>query len=125
MFHIKLKYLRERDNLSREVVAKALNIAYPTLSNYENGDRQPDFTTLKNIATYYNVSVDYLLDVPYNSDEMCNDIAIYFEVIRSIIKDSEGVYYNHNLLSRASRNFIFDSVEYISNQILNIENDKN
>ncbi|MCM3387239.1 helix-turn-helix domain-containing protein [Ureibacillus chungkukjangi] len=125
MFHIKLKYLRERNNLTREEVAKALNIAYTTLSNYENEVRQPDLNTLKNIAAYFKVSTDYLLDVPYNKDEMSNDLAIYFEVIKNIIKDSEGVYYNQNLLSRASKHFIFDTVEYISNQIKNIESDKN
>ena len=39
-----------------------LNIAQNTLSQYETGIREPDLSTLKNLADYFNVSVDYLLE---------------------------------------------------------------
>lgn len=124
MFYIKLKYLREQANLTREQLAKILNITYQTLSKYETNQRQPDLITLKKIATYFNVTTDYLLDMPYSDNEMKNDIVIYFDLVKSIVNDSDSIYFKDRLLTDISKNFIFDSIEYISNQIDNINNEK-
>ncbi|MBV4447715.1 helix-turn-helix domain-containing protein [Clostridium tyrobutyricum] len=56
-----LKQLREENGLSREDLANALSITYSALSKYETNVRFPDKETLKNIATYFKVSLDYLL----------------------------------------------------------------
>lgn len=61
MFHERLKYLREKENISREHLAKSLDITYSALSKYETGKREPDFEILQKIANYFNVSADYLL----------------------------------------------------------------
>ena len=125
MFHIKLRQLRKGSNLTREELANKLNISYSTMSKYETNQRQPDLDTLKSIAAYFNVSIDYLLNTPYSTEAMMNDVSIYFEAIKSIVKDNEDVYFKQIILSDKSKNFLSDSVEYISNQINNIESDKN
>lgn len=56
-----LIFLRERRNLTRIQLESELGIKYSTLSNYENNKRQPDFDTLKLIAKFFHVSVDYLI----------------------------------------------------------------
>lgn len=56
-----LKQLREENGLSREDLANALSITYSALSKYETNVRFPDKETLKNIAIYFKVSLDYLL----------------------------------------------------------------
>lgn len=56
-----LKKLREANGKSQQEVCNALNIEQSTLANYENGKRIPKIDILINIASYYNVSVDYLL----------------------------------------------------------------
>lgn len=61
-FGEKIKTLREKKLLTRGKFADALGIKYSTLSNYENGVRQPDFDTLKLIARFFSVSIDYLLE---------------------------------------------------------------
>ena len=61
MFSARLKSLREQANLSREHLAKALDITYSALSKYETGKREPDYTLLEKIANYFEVSTDYLL----------------------------------------------------------------
>ena len=61
-FGEKIKSLREKKLLTRGKLSDALGIKYSTLSNYENGVRQPDFDTLKMIAKYFSVSIDYLLE---------------------------------------------------------------
>ena len=71
MFHDKLRYLREHQEFSQSEVARRINIVQTTYSRYELGQREPDFRTLKKIANFFNVSIDYLLDnddAPYAND---------------------------------------------------------
>ncbi|HAA0610975.1 TPA: helix-turn-helix transcriptional regulator [Listeria monocytogenes] len=65
-----LKKLRKNENLTQDQLASKIGITRDTLANYETGRREPDFTTLKNIASYFEVSTDYLLgrDEIDNSD---------------------------------------------------------
>lgn len=58
----KLKNLREKRDLLQKDLSKDLNIATSTIGMYEQGRREPDNTTLKKIANYFDVSIDYLLD---------------------------------------------------------------
>lgn len=39
-----------------------LNIAQNTLSQYETGVREPDLKTLRLLADFFDVSIDYLLE---------------------------------------------------------------
>ncbi len=57
-----LRELIEENDLTQKQVAKDLNIAPSTLGNYIHDSREPDFNTIKMIASYFKVSVDYLLD---------------------------------------------------------------
>jgi transcriptional regulator with XRE-family HTH domain len=42
-------------------LGRVLGCGESTISMYENGKRQPDNETLKKIADYYGVTIDYLL----------------------------------------------------------------
>lgn len=61
MFNIRLKDLREDNDLTQEELSKKLNITRSALSNYEVGSREPSYDLLIKIADYFNVSLDYLL----------------------------------------------------------------
>jgi len=63
----RIKYLREKNNISQIEFAKKIGVSNTVLSRYESGDRKPDYDTLNRIADYFEVSVDYLLgrtDIP-------------------------------------------------------------
>ncbi len=62
----KLKYLRNLNNISQKELAEKLNISRESISKYEKNEQEPSFATLKKIAKYFNVTIDYLLD---SSDE--------------------------------------------------------
>ncbi len=64
LFCEKLRLLIEERNLTQKQVAKDLNIAPSTMGGYVQGISQPDFDTLKQLAGYFDVSTDYLLDAP-------------------------------------------------------------
>ena len=64
---MKIKELREKENISQEKIAQALQITRATFSNYEIEKTQPDIETLIKIADYFNVSLDYLCEHKTNS----------------------------------------------------------
>ena len=57
-----LSWLIEDGDITQKDLAASLNIAPSTMSGYVTGNREPDFATLKLIAYYFDVSIDYLLD---------------------------------------------------------------
>lgn len=60
-FKSMLKYLRNRDGLSQEELAKKLGVAKSTVSMYEVGKREPNFEMLEAIADTFNVDINFLL----------------------------------------------------------------
>lgn len=60
-FYERLSLLREEKGLNKTEMAKRLGIPVSTYSNYEYGNREPDFTLAKKIADYFHVTTDYLL----------------------------------------------------------------
>lgn len=59
---MKLKELRLKINKTQEEVAQDLKLKKQTYQNYELQKREPDIQTLIQLADYYNVSVDKLLN---------------------------------------------------------------
>lgn len=63
-FSNRLETLRKSINLSQEELAKILNINRTSIVHYENSNsgRIPRPDTLEQIADFFGVSIDYLLD---------------------------------------------------------------
>lgn len=62
IFAQRLKELRhDRKKITQDMLANDLQVSKTTISNYETGYSMPDIETLIRIATYFNVSTDYLL----------------------------------------------------------------
>lgn len=65
-FSLKLKELRQKNNLTQDQLADELNTRYhlneskATISQFEHNKRIPDLDRLINIADYFKVSLDYL-----------------------------------------------------------------
>ncbi|GIP35501.1 helix-turn-helix domain-containing protein [Paenibacillus sp. J2TS4] len=57
----RIKSLRDQAGLSQKRLAESLGISNVQLSRYETGDRKPDPDTIRQIADFFDVSVDYLL----------------------------------------------------------------
>jgi len=56
-----LKKLREEKGISQAQLAKELNCSQNTISQYENGVREPDLCTVKKICKFFDVTAGYLL----------------------------------------------------------------
>ena len=58
-----LRALREDRDLSQQYMARLLNIHQTTYSDYELGRLNIPIHLLIQLAQFYNVSIDYLLDM--------------------------------------------------------------
>ena len=58
---MKLKELREENNLKQTDLAEYLNIRQNTYSQYESGKRQLPIDVLIKLARFYKVTTDYIL----------------------------------------------------------------
>ena len=61
MFAKRLKSLRIEKDITQNELAKVLNVSRSTLGKWENGTSTPNYSTLSTIASFFNVSIDYLL----------------------------------------------------------------
>ena len=57
----RIKELRQANKVRQADLAKAINVSQATMSEYETGKYEPDIPTLKRIADYFGVSVDYIV----------------------------------------------------------------
>ncbi|TZE82596.1 helix-turn-helix domain-containing protein [Calorimonas adulescens] len=87
MFGDVLHRLRKEKHLTQRELADKLSISRSALSLYESNKREPDFATLKKIADFFNVSLDYLLDREVGNTST-NDYKIP-DYISEVLKDPD------------------------------------
>lgn len=62
-FNNKLKMLRQERGLSQQSLADEVGMSKSSINMYERGEREPGIETVKRIADFFNVDVDYLFGV--------------------------------------------------------------
>ena len=58
---LKIRDIREDNDLTQEEIAKVLNCKQQTYSRYETGEIIIDIFRLEALAIFYNTSIDYLV----------------------------------------------------------------
>jgi transcriptional regulator with XRE-family HTH domain len=101
-----LRDLIEINNLTQKQLGKELNIAPSTIGNYVRSIREPDHSTLIEIAKYFNVSTDYLLGHSCK-DKLNHDEEAMINVYRKLGAQHKKILYKEGLV------------------ILEVQNDKN
>ena len=59
-FHEKLKMLRKKKGLTQKDIADLVHVNRVTYTNWEKGNREPNFETLLKLADLFDVSLDWL-----------------------------------------------------------------
>ncbi|MDI6601641.1 MAG: helix-turn-helix transcriptional regulator [Thermoanaerobacteraceae bacterium] len=85
MFGDKLRKLRKERHLTQRELAAKLSISRSALSLYESNKREPDFATLKKIADFFDISLDYLLD--REKDSYSTNNYLMPDYIEDMLKD--------------------------------------
>ncbi len=62
----RIRDLREDHDLTQKQLAKELNCSQQVYSNYELGQRDIPTDILKKLSEFYNVSIDYILEITNN-----------------------------------------------------------
>ncbi len=101
-----LRDLIELNNLTQKQLGQELNIAPSTIGNYVRNIREPDHSTLIEIAKYFNVSTDYLLGHSCK-DKLSHDEEALINVYRKLGAQQKKILYKEGLV------------------ILEVQNDKN
>lgn len=60
---MRLREIREENGVTQKRLAEYLHIRQNTYSQYENGQRQLPIETLIELAKFYKVSTDYILEL--------------------------------------------------------------
>ena len=103
--HYVLKSLRIEKGISQKVLSENLNLSRTAYSNYEQGIREPSLDIIKNIADFYNCSVDYLLgreddfgnikEKSISTEEVCSANEKYIlDTYRKISDRDKGLFLN-------------------------------
>ena len=90
-FSDKLRILLDERELTQKQLSAELQIPASTLGGYVQGTSEPDFFTLKKIASFFQVSTDYLLDVPEVSTDSEAEKEL-LRVFRSQKPDQQKIY---------------------------------
>ena len=100
-FSKRLKELRKERGLTQEDLSKLSGVSFPTISRYENGQRdEPKLTILKTLANYFDVTIDYLVgdtdikETNFTSDEIArifnslddDDKRILMDLAKTLLK---------------------------------------
>lgn len=71
---LNLKKIREASKISQQKLADNIGVSRSTIAMWETGGSQPDNDNLKRMASYFNVSVDYLLGINEENKATKNSI---------------------------------------------------
>jgi len=82
--------MEERD-ITQKQLADMLNIGVSTLGNYIQNTREPDYDTLKRLASFFNVSIDYLLDYR-TAQAACFDEDELLRIFRTLSHDQQELF---------------------------------
>jgi len=99
-----IRVLRTVNGMTQAELASKLQIAQNTLSNWENGNREPDADTLAQIARLFGVSVDMILQIHYQ-DGMCPECGLRY--VPSVPQDEKEHNTQHAQWQEAVKRFGF------------------
>lgn len=110
MLKDRLRQARKNAGKTQKEVAEHLGITESTYCGYETGKREPDALKLRGIASFLNVSGDFLLEID-DADDSCSrevsllshDECLVLAAYRSLPDD--GKRYIHDQLSYASYHY--------------------
>lgn len=95
----RLKQLRNARHMNQRRLAVELNVSQAMISKYERGETDPDICMIRNIAEYFDVSADYLLEMSDDKHSIApglseaeKEILFGFKKLNSVQKEKLKAY---------------------------------
>ena len=114
-FSQNLKYLRDINDITQDQLAAHLKVTRSTIAGYETKGKQPDYDKLCKIASFFHVSIDFLI----NGAETDENILPDYIITKRISEHEFTAAYRK--LSRNSRKKLWDYIELL---LLSEQNEK-
>ena len=92
-FHDRLHELRHKKKITQSQLADVIGLKPTAISNYESGRHEPSFDRLKAMASFFNVSSDYLLGisdayVPLSEEILNREVVELFNRYQSLNQEN-------------------------------------
>lgn len=110
IFSERLRTLRKCQNLTQQELADRLGISASTIGMYEQGRREPDADTLKDISQLFNVSIDYLLGSADDS-EGNKELTVMLEEFANELSRYDGLMFDGKDVSKYDREKLIDAIK--------------
>ncbi|GMQ58957.1 HTH-type transcriptional regulator AnsR [Vallitalea sediminicola] len=103
--------LRKVKGYEAQHIANLLNVAKSTYSGYENNKSVPNYESLKKIADFYSVSVDYILertndDIPPGHSNKEKEINKKLDALMEYIAKTDDITLCGNQVHEPTKEFI-------------------
>lgn len=95
-FGSRLKELRINKKMSQNELAKKLNVTQKTISNYEKNERFPDEHMIVKIATFFNVSTDWLFGISNQEQSVQNELVFLYDGAANTLENIKYLYQQIN-----------------------------
>jgi transcriptional regulator with XRE-family HTH domain len=86
-----LRNLMDEKWLSQKDLAAALQMSPSTLGNYIRNEREADYETIKRFATFFDVSIDYLLNYPTKNTNSTQENEL-MRIFRNLTPEQQELY---------------------------------
>ncbi|EUJ27365.1 helix-turn-helix domain-containing protein [Listeria cornellensis] len=128
MFGNRLKQLRNSLNMTQEEMANKLDISRSAYSHLENERNEPDTETLNKLASFHDVSIDYLLgrsdSKSLNSEGFTvkedNDIKKRIDAMKQDLASSGALMFDGEPLSEDALDSLMDILEHAEKTVTKV-----
>lgn len=115
-FGSRLKNLRLQNKMTQQMLGDVIHVSKVSISGYENGNRFPDTSTLQQIADFFQVTTDYLLDrkVPTEllSEDFAKDIEVELKSLLKIVSEQDYPIFHGRPLDGHTKELITQSFKF-------------
>ncbi|MBQ3285800.1 MAG: helix-turn-helix domain-containing protein [Ruminococcus sp.] len=84
-----IRFLRKQENLSQEEFAERFGVSRQSVAKWESGESVPDLMKCREIAEYYDISIDTLVSLSLEGIDM-NEKTTDGKYIFGMVKVTEG-----------------------------------
>ena len=82
MIAVNIRFLRKSENLSQEEFAERFGVSRQSVAKWESGESTPDLQKCREIAQYYDLSIDTLVSVSLDGLEINEKTTYIFGIVK-------------------------------------------
>lgn len=111
MFAERLKTLRKSKGLTQLELAKILGVSTSTIGMYEQGRREPELNFVMKIASYFQVSSDFILGFDQDKDEEEKTIEHVLNEIKELLLSQRRLIFRGETIDPGQLDRVVDAIE--------------